>query len=243
MTEQQGSQGLIKSISNFLKSASRMSWWETIRSVFVLFFVSLAIVFITKPESLIAPIADYIERHAQRKEQQAKDEHMDLFYRRMEADNHIRGYLTGLLEASGADRTFVFEPHNGSSNLSSGLPFIYMDLTLDVPGTNITPLPEGEYKDMRLSNYPFATELFTDGYWFGSLEDLKAIDTKLYHKMAANNVNEMAVMIMWDGREPLGLIGLTWCGNNKMDPEKVGRLIRECATKVAVELLIVKRYV
>lgn len=224
-------------LGKFMKGLKDYNIFELLKILFALSIIAFIVTFAFNPALMLDKLSDVVSAVSDRK----KDEHMDLFYRRMEADKKIRGYLTGLLESSGADRAWVFEPHNGSSNLASGLPFIYMDLTMEVVADGVNPI-SGDYKDIRLSNYQFSNVLFSEGYWWGDMVALYDIDTKLWHRMTANDVTQMAVVMMWDGREPLGCVGLTWTsGHGMTDPEKVGRLIRQTEAKTAVELIIAKR--
>lgn len=229
--------GIIGALGRFMKGLKDYNVFEMIKVSLGLFFIACIVVFVTKPELVFTKFTEISESVAQKR----KDEHAELFSRRMEADENIRGLLTALRESTEADRAWLFEPHNGSANFASGLPFLYVDLTMDICAQDIPPLNTGNYTDIRMSNYPFIAHLLTEGFWYGDVDTLYAHDPKLYHKLAADNTERIAALMLWHGREPLGCIGLSWHRKENV-PEwrNVGRKIRECSAQVALELLTTK---
>lgn len=242
MTQETGEQGGNKSnplslLSSVLKGLKDYNVLELFKVLMAGFCVAVMIVLVSKPEVLFEWTDKVIEGVMK-----ARDErHAAGTEMRLRADENIRGELTGLLESTKADRAFLLEFHNGSSNLSSGLPFVYLDLTIDVGVDGLTPLREGEFKDLRTSQYPMVTKLFESGYFYGTIDEVKEIDTRLWHHLAGYDASEVAVMTLWNGQSATGFLCLSWHGENHMEPGHTGRMIRAAGTKIAVELALKDR--
>lgn len=224
-------------IGSFMKGLKDYNVFELLKVLFAAACVTFMVLLITKPEVIFEQVDKVVESVTQARE----DRHADGAAFRLRADENIRGELTWLLETTGADRAFVMEFHNGSSNLSSGLPFVYLDLTLEVGAEGEPPLREGEFKDLRTAQYPMVGLLLEHGYWFGTLEELKAIDQRLYYHLAAHDVSEVAVMKLPNKQAATGFLCLTWHGEHRMDARPTGEAIRASGVNIALELAILDR--
>lgn len=229
--------GVISALGKFLKGLKDYNVFELMKVLFAAACVTFMVLLITKPEIIFEQVDKVIESVTQARE----DRHADGAAFRLRADENIRGELTWLLETTGADRAFIMEFHNGSSNLSSGLPFVYLDLTLEVGAEGEPPLREGEFKDLRTAQYPMVGLLLEHGYWFGTLEELKAIDQRLYYHLAAHDVSEVAVMKLPNKQAATGFLCLTWHGEHRMDARPTGEAIRASGVNIALELAILDR--
>lgn len=221
----------------FMKGLKDYNVFEMLKVLFGGFCLVIMILLVTKPEIIFEQFNKVITTFAKVKE----DKHAESTEWRLRADENIRGELTGLLQSTNASRAFVMEFHNGSSNLSSGLPFLYLDLTMDVGADGEAPLREGQYKDLRTAQYPLINILLDQGYWYGTIDEIKSIDQRLWYHLAANDVSEIAVMTLWNGQSATGFLCLTWHGDKKMNAQETGRSIRESGTKIAVELALWNR--
>lgn len=224
-------------IGAFMKGLKDYNVFELLKVLFAAACVTFMVLLITKPEIIFEQVDKVVESVTQARE----DRHADGAAFRLRADENIRGELTWLLETTGADRAFVMEFHNGSSNLSSGLPFVYLDITLEVGAEGEPPLREGEFKDLRTAQYPMVGLLLEHGYWFGTLEELKAIDQRLYYHLAAHDVSEVAVMKLPNKQAATGFLCLTWHGEHRMDARPTGEAIRASGVNIALELALLDR--
>lgn len=229
--------GLISAIGTFMKGLKDYNVFELLKVLFAGACVAFMIVLVTKPEVIFEQAGQLARTFAEAKEQG----HADRATYRLQADENIRGELTGLLQTVKADRAFVMEFHNGSSNLSSGLPFLYLDLTMDVGPDGQPPLRDGEFKDLRTAQYPMVGLLLEQGYWFGNIDEVKETDQRLWYHLMGHDVSELAVMTLWNGQSATGFLCLTWHGEHRMDPMLTGHAIRASGTKIAVELALLGR--
>lgn len=224
-------------IGAFMKGLKDYNVFELLKVLFAAACVTFMVLLITKPEIIFEQVDKVVESVSQ-----ARDErHADGAAFRLRADENMRGELTGLLQTTGADRAFVMEFHNGSSNLSSGLPFLYLDLTIEVGAGGEPPLREGEFKDLRTAQYPLVGLLLRQGYFYGTIDEVRELDYRLSYHLAAHDVSQVAVMTLWNGQSATGFLCLTWHGGHSMDPERTGHAIRASGTKIAVELALLDR--
>ena len=75
-----------------------------------------------------------------------------------------------------------------------------------------------------------------EGYFYGSVDSIINIDKRLYYKMKSNNVNQFAALTLYDGKSPIGIIGLSFCFNDTMNLRKVGREIRKSGMQIGTAL-------
>ncbi len=158
--------------------------------------------------------------------------HDDAVSRRIDADADIRLMLNRLLHILDADRVWLIELHNGSKNLASGLPFLYGDMRIEETAEGIANVDE-EYTNFSLSKYPFIAKVFEDGYFWGSIDSIQKTDERLFFKFKSNDVNEMALLALYAGEKPLGVLGISFCGSKRMNPVAVGKNIRKCGIQIA----------
>jgi len=231
-----GARGLIGALGKFMKGIKDYNVFELLKVLFAVLVIVFAVSFVRKPEMYVDKVSYILESRENRLER----EHASEMYRRDIADQNIRGYLRELARASGADRAWLLEPHNGKSNSTSGLTFSYLDLTGDEPNpdrSDVDYLNRNEFRDIPVSEYPLAGEIYRTGRWWGPLDSMERLDRKLYYKMRAQGMNECAVMAARNKERHVCIVGLTWYGDNKMNPELVGDLIHIYTMEIALELM------
>lgn len=190
----------IERLSNLIKKAGLQN---IILSAMVLFIVFAVGQFVFNPESIIKR---YEEINSKR--------HTESVIKRLENEPEIRRNLISLKEELDADRVYVLETHNGGTNLA-GLPFLYVDLTYAEPKSSLTWL-ESEYKNVRLSRYPWATELYQNSFYSEPIEYLKDLDPELYFRLNSEDVTYMAAIMMYGTNNPSGVIGVVYTSDDNM---------------------------
>ena len=138
-------------------------------------------------------------------------QHDHLVNTRLSADSNIRHILSKMIFTTNADRAWLIEFHN-----------------------------DEDYADFSLSKYKLVAKVLDDGYFYGGLDDIQKIDQRLYYKFQANDISEIALLTLYDGEKPAGIIGLSFCNGKKMDKQLVGKHIRSSGIKVATLLSQIK---
>lgn len=212
--------GFLQKLADLQKN---YGFFSIIKGLFILLLSGYVVFFALNPTYLLEKI-----------ENTRTEQHEDAIANRIKSDSEIRLILERLLDKANAGRSWLIEFHNGSSNLSSGLPFIFGSMRLEATRDSIMGVEE-DYADFSLSRYQLLAKVLEDGFFYGNIEDIKPLDQKLYFKMKSNNVTEVALLAIYKGNTPLGIVGLTYC-NTPMDAQRVGMLIRKAGVQIATLL-------
>ena len=168
---------------------------------------------------------------------QKEEEHEAALEQRKKIDPEIRLILKELLVETGANRAFVIEFHNGTSN-SHGLSFFYGEMPYEevTPGTMSI---DEDYQNINLSRFPFCTYLCDHNFWCGSMEELMKIDKKFTLRLVSNDVNYLAIRTMYgsNGKE-IGFLGITYLKENTPGIEMVNYMVKNL--DIAKDKLILK---
>lgn len=146
-----------------------------------------------------------------------KEQHEELIAKRLSINNSMRETLIDLKAMTNADRVFVFETHNGGENLN-GLPFIYADLTYAEPKKTTSWLID-EYKNVRIARYGISHKLYNETFLYLSLEQIKELDMELYYRLEKEGVQQIALMVMYGHKNPIGTIGISYTDSKNIPSE------------------------
>lgn len=211
-------------IEKLLRLEEKYGFFRFVKVLLLLVLTGIAVLTVTNPKFVLEKV-----------EEIRAEKHDDAVTKRIQADAEIRMTLHKMLHHLNADRAWLIELHNGSKNLSSGLPFLYGDMRIEEVADGISNVDE-EYTDFQLSKYPFVGKLFERGYFYGDIENIRPVDERMYFKFKSNDVNEVAILALFVGDKPLGTIGVSFCGDKTMNAQEVGRAIRKCGVQVATLL-------
>lgn len=211
-------------LEKLLKMEEKYGFFRFLRVLLLLLLTGFVILTITNPRYVLDKV-----------ETIRTEQHDESVAKRIQADANIRLMLHRLLHTLNADRAWLIELHNGSKNLPSGLPFLYGDMRIEEVADGIPNVDE-EYTDFNLSRYPFISKVFDDGYFFGTTDSMREFDERLYYKFKSNDVNEIALLALYQGDKPLGVLGISFCGDKQMDASAVGKNIRKCGVQIATLL-------
>lgn len=148
-------------------------------------------------------------------------EHNAALEYRKKINPEIEMILNELLINTGANRAFVMEMHNGTSNVS-GLPFYYGEMTYEKVTPNVTHVDE-DYKNINLSRFSFAYYLDENHSWYGTIDELAKMDSKLSMRMKSNDASYGVLVCIHGIDKAIGFLGVTYCNNNR--PTDLNRTI------------------
>lgn len=214
--------GLLGKLLNLQK---KYGFFSILKSLFLLLLLGYVIFFALNPTYLLERITTI-----------QNERHSEAVTKRINSDEEIRLLLEKLRLKTNSDRAWMIEFHNGSSNIGTGLPFLYGSLRIETTSDTI-PGVEEDYSDFSLSRYPLLMRVLSNGYYYGDIESLKEYDQKLYYKMKSNGVNETAMITIYNGDSPIGIIGLSFCNENTMNEKCVGMEIRKTGLQIASLLM------
>ena len=160
--------------------------------------------------------------------------HTESVMKRLNNEPQIREAVINLRSELDADRVYILETHNGGENLAS-LPFLYVDLTYAEPRGQ-TAWMEEEYRNVRLSRYPWASEVFRQTYWSGTIEVLEELDPELYYRLKNEDVRFMASMMLYGTYNPCGVVGVVYTDDNYPSDDTIKRVLMRYATTLSTLL-------
>lgn len=162
--------------------------------------------------------------------------HTESVLKRINSFNEINATLHSIQIETNADRVFVFETHNGGGNLAN-LPFLYVDLTYGLPREDFSMFNE-EYKNVRLSRYPWASCLYEKYVWSSPIDDISEIDPELYHRLIKEDVDYLYAVVLY-GKDtlPCGFVALIYKDRTLVqDKRDIGRVMLKYTNVLATLL-------
>lgn len=159
-------------------------------------------------------------------------QHTRLIQERIDNTPKIQNLLDRLTYKVGASRTIVLELHNGNTG-DGGLPFAKATATYESLNIGACPI-SGQYQGVNLSLIPFASYLFSKGYWCGNTEDIINIDKALYHKMMSNGTEHFAACVIEGIDKEIALLIVSFDRPVEHDCAEIRENIRHIALELAV---------
>lgn len=199
----------------------KMGFQNLLITLMMIFVVSVVGQLVFNPEGLV-----------KKYERIVSEQHTESVIKRMNNEPAIRENLIKLKAELNADRVYVLETHNGGANLA-GLPFLYVDLTYAEPKSAYQWL-ESEYKNVRLSRYPWATELYQKNFYSENIDYLEQLDPELYYRLKNENVEYMAAIMMYGSYNPSGAVGVVYTSKDNIPKrEEIQRILMKYSTVLA----------
>lgn len=160
-----------------------------------------------------------------------------------EIRKYINPIINELLDNSirdiGCDRAFIMEGHNGKVN-GGGLGFYYADMTYErCRKTSLDQSIYWQYKDMPTSIFPFFNYLDKHRYFYGDLNSLSQIDSKLAQMINVNGTNFL-VTVEIPGKNSvnqfMGILGYSFEVSPNLTQEQIKDYILEVRRRVQILL-------
>lgn len=208
-------------LHDMLKLIDQYGFVKLFKALFALLISSYFIYLTFNPEIIIEKYVKY-----------KTEQHDNAIAFRIKNDAQIRMHLKDLLMETGSDRAFIIELHNGTNN-NSGLPFYYGDMTYEEVNNGISHIDE-DYRDFSLQRFPFFSQLFNDGSWYGHVDSLNKYDPKLGLRLRSNGSCEIGVVVMYGREKEIGFIGISFtskCGEHNETQMK--KIIRKYCQRIA----------
>lgn len=214
---------------NWLEKILEMEKKYGLRSIingFLVLFIAIVVgVFAFNPTLVVRAIENVQEQVHQERSEVRKD-----------GSPYVKTYLIDVREELGASRAFLFEAHNGGTNLN-GLPFLYIDMTFDEPRKG-QPKIQDEFKNTSQTRYDFIDMCYRTGFWYGTTEDIKDIDAELYYRYQKYEVKKVAFLVIYGPKLPYGAIGVEFVDDNTPDYNTVRTELSKTANKILLTFAI-----
>lgn len=215
-------------LQKMLNLQNKYGFFSIIKGLFLLFLAGYVVFFALNPKYLLERVTTI-----------QTEQHDNLVRSRLAADSDIRLILSKTMHNTNADRAWLIEFHNGNKNLTTGLPFLFGSMRIEETQDSIPNVDE-DYADFSLSKYKLIAKVLDEGFFYGNIKDVQSIDKRLYYKFQSNDINEIALLTIYNENKPAGIVGLSFCNNKQMDKQLVGKRIRSAGTQIATLLSQIK---
>lgn len=199
--------GFLENVINIIK---KYGIWETLKAIFI---IGLFVWVMYNAHNVGSIVKDVVQTEFKAHAEQVEQEHSDALDIRKKIKPEVDDILKSTLNALGADRVFVMEMHNGSNN-TSGLPFIYGEMTYEQVTNGIEHIDD-DYININLSRFSFPLFMEREHVWCGDIKELSKVDDKLAKRMESNNVTYFAIMHIYGVSNLIGYFGVTYCNGRK----------------------------
>lgn len=216
-------------LQKMLNLQNKYGFFSIVKGLFLLFLAGYVVFFALNPKYLLERVTTI-----------QTEQHDNLIRSRLAADSDIRLVLSKTMHNTNADRAWLIEFHNGSKNLTTGLPFLFGSMRIEETQDSIPNVDE-DYADFSLSKYKLIAKVLDDGFFYGNIEDVQSIDKRLYYKFQSNDINEIALLTIYNEDKPAGIVGLSFCNNKQTDKQLVGKRIRSAGIQIATLLSQIKQ--
>lgn len=215
-------------LQKMLNLQNKYGFFSIVKGLFLLFLAGYVVFFALNPKYLLERVATI-----------QTEQHDNLVRSRLAADSDIRLILSKTMHNTNADRAWLIEFHNGNKNLTTGLPFLFGSMRIEETQDSISNVDE-DYADFSLSKYKLIAKVLDEGFFYGNIKDVQSIDKRLYYKFQSNDINEIALLTIYNEDKPAGIVGLSFCNNKQMDKQLVGKRIRSAGIQIATLLSQIK---
>lgn len=215
-------------LQKMLNLQNKYGFISIIKGLFLLFLAGYVVFFALNPKYLLERVTTI-----------QTEQHDNLVRSRLAADSDIRLILSKTMHNTNADRAWLIEFHNGNKNLTTGLPFLFGSMRIEETQDSIPNVDE-DYADFSLSKYKLIAKVLDEGFFYGNIKDVQSIDKRLYYKFQSNDINEIALLTIYNEDKPAGIVGLSFCNNKQMDKQLVGKRIKSAGIQIATLLSQIK---
>lgn len=215
-------------LQKMLNLQNKYGFFSIVKGLFLLFLAGYVVFFALNPKYLLERVTTI-----------QTEQHDNLVRSRLAADSDIRLILSKTMHNTNADRAWLIEFHNGNKNLTTGLPFLFGSMRIEETQDSIPNVDE-DYADFGLSKYKLIAKVLDEGFFYGNIKDVQSIDKRLYYKFQSNDINEIALLTIYNEDKPAGIVGLSFCNNKQMDKQLVGKRIRSAGIQIATLLSQIK---
>lgn len=182
--------------------------------------------------SYLAYVAAHPQAMFERYDRYVEEKHAQSSDYRMKSSPIVRSLLNQLALEMDADKAYVIEYHNGKGN-PSGLQWQYGDMTFlnDAADYDVT----GEYQNMSLVKYPLFYELYENGSWVGSREELSKIDRRFALRLEVNETQYVGMTTMYGSNlVEIGVLAVSFLDKEKCpDKNVIKRALIKYSTSIA----------
>lgn len=187
--------GIITKVSEWIDKFGIFKLFKTAFAIFILYWMCVVAF---KPSVIFEKYQAWYDKV-----------HSEKIEKTIESHYQIHGYLTDLRYKTEAMRAMVLSLHNGQENINGRYQFLKVSAIFEDCG-EYYPVAD-EWSEQHISTFPMFSHLYKHDYFCGSIEEVREIDKKLYHRLAANDVAWIHIeALIGEDDKTIGFVVLTW---------------------------------
>lgn len=200
----------IETVISTIDKVRKFSWRDLANGFMKIIFLIACIIVISFGWYGVTHTEEIIKYYIEQENTIRTEQHDKRFYQRLEKSKTINLQLKNMYEETiDVDRIYIIEFHNGSSNLAD-LPFCYGSTTYEFySNTELTGSKDhwSNIENIQLGN--LFNEVCSKAKWIGSVDDVRRIDNKFYHKLASSDVEHIGMVALYNSfGKPIGVVGI-----------------------------------
>lgn len=160
------------------------------------------------------------------------EKHTKEITQRFELTNNINNEIERIKDKLGADRVFVIEFHNSVKSIE-GFPFAFGSMNFETCQDSVMYVSD-EYTNFNLSKYKMISHIYNNSVFFGSVDEVKPIDNRLYLKFLSNDAKEIGLITIEGTKNPIGILGITYTSEENRDWSKIRATLRQESVRIAL---------
>lgn len=160
------------------------------------------------------------------------EKHTKEITQRFELTNNINNEIERIKDKLGADRVFVIEFHNSVKSIE-GFPFAFGSMNFETCQDSVMYVSD-EYTNFNLSKYKMISYIYNNSVFFGSVDEVKPIDNRLYLKFLSNDAKEIGLITIEGTKNPIGILGITYTSEENRDWSKIRATLRQESVRIAL---------
>lgn len=212
---------IIQWLDDMSNLINKHGFTKLVKSLISLIVTVLTFYFIFNFDKVIDWVTEYLNTR-----------HQQAIEYRIEIGPQIDNILNSVIDDLGASRAFVFEPHNGKSNIN-GLPFGYVRMTYEQTAHDVYSVMGDYDNDIDVNQFPFINEVYKNYVWAGTMADLQIVDERIYRKMHSNYADYLCIVTVHGATSPVGFVGVTYVeGEEKANTVRIERVLNNAAQRI-----------
>ena len=128
--------------------------------------------------------------------------------------------------------TILFDKYREYDEYKHAQSFNYGSQTYEELADNIESVRE-DYSDFSLDRYPIIMKIYDEGYWAGTIEEMKKIDKRLALKLESNDAYYIAVTTIYGMKSEIGFLGITFTKDSFKNMPDMQNKLRKYATQLS----------
>lgn len=151
--------------------------------------------------------------------------HQEATDTRLINDSKIQELLPDILKETGADRVWIIQYHNGTSDWNFG------SMRFELCAPNIASI-KWHYDNFHLSWLKLPGYLKEHRYYINTINNLQSVDCALHDILTNRKVSYIAVIEIKTDKETLGVLGCTWESSPNIDIQNIRVILNRYSGKL-----------